>query len=102
MTTTKKNTTAKKAPTSKKPAKKLSQIEAAQQVLAKAGTAQLQVDGRGDDQAEALVEPGGATPEATRYGSIFREIKTKGKAARFVCPLTRRTALAAAIFHQSS
>lgn len=41
MTTTKKNTTAKKVPTRKRAAKKLSQIEAAQQVLAKASAAQL-------------------------------------------------------------
>jgi len=94
--------TTKKAPTAKakkpatkkatKPAakatpvngKKLSQIEAAIQVLAKAGEPM---------NCKAMVEamtkqglwssPGGATPGATLYSSILREINVKGKDARF-------------------
>jgi hypothetical protein len=70
--------------TAKTDAKKLSQIEAAVQVLAKAGEAM---------NCKAMVEamtkqglwssPGGATPDATLYSSILREINTKGKDARF-------------------
>lgn len=65
-------------------AKKLSQIEAAVQVLAKAGEPM---------NCKAMVEvmtkqglwssPGGATPDATLYASILRDINTKGKEARF-------------------
>lgn len=64
--------------------KKLSQIEAAVAVLAKAGEAM---------NCKAMVEstttqglwtsPGGATPDATLYSSILREITTKGEGARF-------------------
>jgi hypothetical protein len=64
--------------------KKLSQIEAAIAVLAKAGEAM---------NCQAMVEamakqglwssPGGATPDATLYASILRDINTKGKDARF-------------------
>lgn len=70
--------------TAKADAKKLSQIEAAVAVLAKAGEAM---------NCKAMVEamttqglwtsPGGATPDATLYSSILREINTKGKDARF-------------------
>jgi len=65
-------------------AKKLSQIEAAIKVLAKAGEPM---------NCKAMVEamtkqglwtsPGGATPDATLYSSILRDINTKGKDARF-------------------
>jgi hypothetical protein len=82
--------TAKKAVTKKgaKPAtktgeKKLSQIEAALKVLAKAGEPM---------NCKAMVEamtkqglwssPGGATPDATLYSSILRDLQ-KGKDARF-------------------
>jgi hypothetical protein len=70
--------------TAKADAKKLSQIEAAIQVLAKAGEPM---------NCKAMVEvmakqglwssPGCATPDATLYASILREINTKGKHARF-------------------
>lgn len=82
--------TTKKAATKKatKPAakagdKKLSQIEAAIKVLAKAGEPM---------NCKAMVEamtkqglwssPGGATPDATLYSSILRDLR-KGKDARF-------------------
>ena len=86
MTTPKtKKTTAKKATAKKKaPAKKLSQIEAAQQVLAKAGeplNCKAMVEAM--TKQKLWSSPGGATPEATLYASILREIKTKGKQARF-------------------
>ncbi len=64
--------------------KKLSQVEAAIIVLGKSKEAM---------NCKAMVEamqaaglwssPGGATPEATLYASILREINTKGKDARF-------------------
>jgi hypothetical protein len=66
------------------PTKKLSQIDAAVQVLGKS---------KEPMNCKTLVEamakqglwtsPGGATPDATLYASILREINTKGKAARF-------------------
>lgn len=68
-----------------KPANKLSQIEAAVEVLRTASEPMT---------CKAMVEtmaakklwssPGGKTPEATLYASIAREIATKGKVARFV------------------
>ncbi|MBM4000560.1 MAG: hypothetical protein FJ297_13665 [Planctomycetes bacterium] len=70
--------------TAKSDGKKLSQIEAALAVLAKAGEPM---------NCKAMVEamakqglwnsPGGATPDATLYASILRDINTKGKEARF-------------------
>ncbi len=83
---TKKNATVAK-PTAKesKPAgKKLSQIEAAIQILGKstdpmnclAMVEAMQVQG-------LWSTPGGATPEATLYASILREINGKGKDVRF-------------------
>jgi hypothetical protein len=92
---TKKNATvAKPAAKESKPAKpakqteptdkKLSQIEAAIIILGKSKEAM---------NCKAMVEamqaaglwssPGGATPEATLYASILREINTKAKDARF-------------------
>jgi hypothetical protein len=83
---TKKNATvAKPAAKKSKPAdKKLSQIEAAIIILGKSKEAM---------NCKAMVEamqaaglwssPGGATPEATLYASILRELNTKGKDARF-------------------
>ncbi len=63
--------------------KKLSQVDAAIQVLAKAGEPM---------NCKAMVEamtkqglwasPGGATPDATLYSSILRDLR-KGKDARF-------------------
>jgi hypothetical protein len=66
------------------PAKKISQIEAAIIVLGKskdtmnckAMVETMQVEG-------LWSSPGGATPDATLYASILREIKVKGKDARF-------------------
>jgi len=69
--------------TLKADAKKMSQIDAALAVLAKAGEPM---------NCKAMVEamakqglwtsPGGATPDATLYASILRDLK-KGKNARF-------------------
>jgi hypothetical protein len=66
------------------PAKKLSQIAAAERVLAEAGEPM---------NCKAMVEamanqglwssPGGKTPHATLYAAILREINTKGEDARF-------------------
>jgi vancomycin resistance protein YoaR len=80
-----KSTKAKAAkPATATDAKKLSQIAAAVAVLTKAGEPM---------NCKAMVEamttqglwasPGGATPDATLYSSILREINTKGKDARF-------------------
>jgi len=69
--------------TTKKPVKKLSQIEAAAKVLAatkKPMTCRELVDAM---QAKRLWKsPGGKTPHATLYASILRDLK-KGKDARF-------------------
>ena len=82
---TKKNATvAKPAAKDPKPAtKKLSQIEAAVAILANskqptnciAMVEAIQVDG-------LWASPCGATPDATLYASILREINTKAKVAR--------------------
>jgi len=81
---TAKNATTKKAKTLKLVAEKLSQIAAAERVLADASEPMT---------CKAMVEamaakgiwnsPGGKTPEATLYASLLRQIKTKGKEARF-------------------
>jgi len=66
-----------------KTTKKLSQIEAAIKVLARARKPMSCVE-----MIEAMakkklwVSPGGKTPEATLYSSILRDLK-KGKDARF-------------------
>jgi hypothetical protein len=84
-TTTKGKATKPKAkPVATEPAKKISQIEAAIQVLAKS---------KEPMNCQAMVEvmttrglwisPGGKTPHATLYASILREINAKGKDARF-------------------
>jgi hypothetical protein len=76
------------APTKKKvvrsPAKKLSALDAAAQVLAKA---------KQPMNCQALIQemagqgiwtsPGGKTPQATLYSAILREIHLKGKDSRF-------------------
>jgi hypothetical protein len=87
MTTRKSKTNKTVTKTKKKasaPAKKLSQIEAAVQVLGKS---------KEPMNCKAMVEamakqglwtsPGGVTPDATLYASILREINTQGKVARF-------------------
>ncbi|MEI8213762.1 MAG: HTH domain-containing protein [Planctomycetota bacterium] len=83
--TTKNATVAKPAAKESKPAeKKMSQIEAAVAVLAKAKqpmNCKSMVDAM---QVEGLwASPGGATPDATLYASILREINTKATDARF-------------------
>ena len=81
--TTKKAATKKAAKATTVNGKKVSQIEAAIKVLAKAGEPM---------NCKAMVEamtkqglwasPGGATPDATLYSSILRDLR-KGKDARF-------------------
>ncbi len=74
---------AKKAGGQKKP-KRVSAIEAAAQVLAKAGKPM-----RSLELIEAMADqglwksPGGKTPHATLYAAMLREIAAKGKEARF-------------------
>lgn len=71
-------------PASKTQPEKLSQIEAASAVLAKADgpmNCKAMVEAMG--QQGLWTSPGGATPEATLYASILREINAKGKDARF-------------------
>jgi hypothetical protein len=64
--------------------KKLSAIAAAARVLQETGRAMTC-----PELIEAMAakrywtSPGGQTPSATLYASIFKEIKTKGKDARF-------------------
>jgi hypothetical protein len=90
--TTKKAATAKAKTPAKatKPAangnpKKISQIEAAVQVLAKAKEP-MNCAAMVDAMAAAGLwsSPGGKTPASTLYASILRELNTKGKDARFV------------------
>ena len=74
-----------KTPKAPKPDSKLSQLDAAVKVLAEAGTAMT---------TKAMIEamatkgywtsPGGATPHATLYSAILRELQKKGNEARFV------------------
>jgi HB1, ASXL, restriction endonuclease HTH domain len=64
--------------------KKTSALDAAAKVLGEAGQPLTCVE-----MIEAMskkgywTSPGGATPQATLYSAIAREIKIKGKAARF-------------------
>jgi hypothetical protein len=81
---------------SKTDAKKLSQIDAAVAVLAKAGepmNCKAMVEAM--SQQGLWTSPGGKTPEATLYASILREINAKGKDARFVKVERGQFALAA-------
>ena len=74
----------KPAKTTQTPTKKISQIEAAIIVLGKSKDAmncKAMVEAM---QVEGLWSSfGGATPDATLYASILREINAKGKDARF-------------------
>jgi hypothetical protein len=83
-TTTKKTANKKKAKATPPVAEKLSQLAAAERVLADAGqpmTCRAMVEAMA---AKGLwTSPGGKTPEATLYSSLLRQIKTKGKEARF-------------------
>ena len=83
---TKKNATVAKptAKESKLAGKKLSQIEAAIQILGKSKEPMNCIAMVEAMQVQGLWStPGGATPEATLYASILREINGKGKDARF-------------------
>jgi hypothetical protein len=74
-----------KTPKAAKPDGKLSQLDAAVKVLAEAGTPMT---------TKAMIEamatkgywtsPGGATPHATLYSALIREISQKGDASRFL------------------
>jgi len=93
-TTTKKTANKKKAGQDRKAvaakakampvAEKLSQIAAAERVLAEAGkpmTCRAMVEAMA---AKGLwTSPGGKTPDATLYSSLLRQIRAKGKEARF-------------------
>lgn len=77
-------------------AKKLSQIEAAVEVLKKAGepmTCKAMVEAMLEKKLWA--SPAGKTPDATLYAAILREIAAKGKDARFVKAAPGRFALQA-------
>ncbi len=77
---TKQKTTKKGA---KRVAKKLTQMEAALKVLAKAKermNCKQMVEAMAKQQL--WTSPGGATPDATLHASILRDLR-KGKAARF-------------------
>lgn len=68
-----------------KPAKKLSQIAAAVEVLKTAAepmTCKQMVEAMAEKKLWA--SPGGKTPDATLYAAITREIAAKGDDARFV------------------
>jgi hypothetical protein len=66
------------------PAKKLSQIAAAEQVLADAGKPMTCGEMIETMTAKGLwASPAGKTPAATLYASILRLIRAKGKDARF-------------------
>jgi hypothetical protein len=95
-TTTKRGTTkakraakadakAKPKPAPAAPTKKLSQIEAALEVL-KTATEPMTCKQMVEAMAERKLwsSPGGKTPEATLYASLLRELAKKGDAARFV------------------
>lgn len=76
---------AKPKPAPAAPAKKLSQIEAALEVLKTAAepmTCKQMVEAMAERKLWA--SPGGKTPEATLYASLLRELAKKGDAARFV------------------
>ena len=80
-----KKSTPKKA-SAQKPVtdKPLSCIDAAAQVLAKAKTSMTTADLIAAMGAQKLwTSPGGKTPQRTLYSAILREIKVKGKDARF-------------------
>ena len=80
---------APKTPKATKPAKekkpkRVSALDAAAQVLAKAAKPMRATDMIAEMEAKGLWKsPGGKTPEATLYAAIIREIAAKGNAARF-------------------
>lgn len=79
------NSKKKKATPQPEPAKKLSLINAALEVL-KSDNAALNTKQMVEAaKAKGYWTPGaGKTPEQTLYSAIMREIKTKGDASRFV------------------
>ena len=64
-------------------AKRLSGLDAAAQVLSRAGRPMNVTAVMAEIQAKGLWATKGATPEATIYAAIIREIAAKGKASRF-------------------
>ncbi len=87
-----KKTTTKKASTKKSAAQKktaatgngkLSGLDAAAQILAKAKEPMGCKDMVEQAIGNGLWSPGGKTPQATLYAAIIREISKKGKDARF-------------------
>ncbi len=72
-----------KAPKEPK-AKRVSALDAAAQVVAKANKPMRATDMIAEMEAKGLWKsPGGKTPEATLYAAIIREIAAKANAARF-------------------
>jgi vancomycin resistance protein YoaR len=68
-----------------KPAGKTSALDAAAKVLSEAGepmTTKAMIEAMA--AKNYWTSPGGATPHATLYSALLREINTKGKDARFV------------------
>ncbi len=67
-----------------KPAKRMSALDAAAQVLAASEVPMRAKEMIAAMEAKGLwTSPGGKTPEATLYAAIIREIAAKGTAARF-------------------
>jgi hypothetical protein len=78
------------------PARKLSQIEAAVEVLRAAGepmTCKAMVEAM--TAKKLWASPAGKSPDATLYASILRQLARKGKDARFVKAAPGRFALRA-------
>jgi hypothetical protein len=76
--------TTRKAKAKPAPAEKLSQMAAAERVLAEAGepmNCKAMVEAMGTKGY--WTSPGGATPAATLYASLLRHIRQHGKQARF-------------------
>jgi hypothetical protein len=71
-----------KAPKEKKP-KKVSGLDAAAQVLASAKAPMNMKQVFAEIQSKGLWKTNGATPEATLYAAVIREIAAKGKDSRF-------------------
>jgi short subunit dehydrogenase-like uncharacterized protein len=64
--------------------KKLSALDAAAKVLAESGAAMTTNEMIAQMAAKGYwTSPGGQTPAATLYSAILRELKSKGKEARF-------------------
>lgn len=75
-----------KAQPSSKPAKKrtgMSGLDAVAKVLTESGKPMRCIDMVERARAKGYWKPGGKTPAATIHSAIIREIKAKGRAARF-------------------